>query len=444
MKPFIYAAMLQAGELLPDALVPDVPINISGFSPKNFDYTYAGAVPASQALGRSLNVPAVEMLHAYGEARFLDVLRSIGFTTFNKPAEHYGLSLILGGGETSLSELAGAYSSMARVLNHFKRSGGYNSADYSQPKFTEKEEPKTTYNGQPLYSASSVWFTMEALQKVNRPLERSGWQHFSSAGKIAWKTGTSYGFRDAWAIATTPEYVVAVWAGNSNGEGRAGLTGVTAAAPVLFDIIDLMPQSSWFLKPEKEITFIDVCKESGMRASPTCPHVEQREVPLAGLKTTACPYHQLVHLSSDRLWQVNASCYPPSQTVTDSFFVLPPGMEWYYRKLHPEYRVIPPLMMGCLSSDNNEIIELIYPKNLSRIFVPKELNGEMGKVVFEAAHRDMDTRIFWHLDGEFVAETSRFHQISLAPAPGEHAITLIDEKGVTIKKRFLIIAGLEK
>jgi penicillin-binding protein 1C len=443
MKPFIYAAMLNAGELLPDALVADVPINFSGFSPKNFDYTYSGAVAASQALGRSLNVPAVEMLHAYGEARFLDLLKSIGFTSFNKPADHYGLSLILGGGETSLFELAGAYASLARVLNHFNQFGGYNSDDYAHPYFTERKESKSVGKSQPVYSASSIWFTMEALQKVNRPLERSGWQHFSSAGKIAWKTGTSYGFRDAWAIATTPEYVVAVWTGNSNGEGRAGLTGVTAAAPVLFDILDLMPQSSWFSKPEKEITFIDVCKESGMRASPVCPHVEQEEVPLSGLKSIACPYHKLVHLSSDRNWQVNASCFPASEIIADSFFVLPPGMEWYYRKLHPEYRVIPPLMEGCLSSDNNEIIELIYPKNLSRIFVPNELNGEMGKVVFEAAHHDITARIFWHLDGEFVAETSRFHQISLAPSLGEHVITLIDENGVTIKKRFSIIAGHE-
>jgi len=443
MKPFLYAAMLHSGEILPNTLVPDIPVNFSGFSPKNFDYAYSGAVPASKALGRSLNIPAVEMLHIYGEARFLDVLRNIGFTTFNKPAEHYGLSLILGGGETSLFELAGAYSSMARVLNHYTVHGGYNSTDFSLPVFETKRPIKPAYNSQPVLSASSIWFTMNALQEVNRPLDRSGWQHFSSTEKIAWKTGTSYGFRDAWAIATTPEYVVAVWAGNSNGEGRAGLTGVTVAAPILFDIIDMMPKCGWFTKPEKEITFADVCAESGMRASTLCPHVIEAEIPLSGLKTTACPYHQLVHLSSDRLWQVNASCYPVGKIVADSFFVLPPGMEWYYRRIHPEYRLLPPLMEGCSFSGNNEIIELIYPRNLSRIYVPKELNGVIGKVVFEAAHRNTGVKIFWHLDGEFVAETDRFHQISLSPSTGDHLITLIDENGITIKKRFSIVSGFD-
>lgn len=441
MKPFLYAAMLNDGEMLPNTLIPDVPINYSGFSPKNYDYTYSGAVPASKALGRSLNIPAVEMLHTFGEARFLDVLRSLGFTTFNKPAEHYGLSLILGGGEASLFELGGAYASLARVLNHYNEHGGYCSDDYFHPAFFLKKPKKVDWNSQPVLSASAIWFTMNALQEVNRPLDRSGWQHFSSIEKIAWKTGTSYGFRDAWAIATTPGYVVAVWCGNSDGEGRAGLTGVTTAAPVLFDLIDLMPRCGWFAKPEKETTFVDVCAESGMRASPLCPHVVEVEVPLSGLKTEACRYHQLVHLSSDRLWQVNASCYPPGQMVTDSFFVLPPGMEWYYRKIHPEYRVLPSYMNGCEVSESNEIIELIYPKNLSRIFVPNELNGERGKVIFEAAHRNMNTKIFWHLDGEYVAQTDRFHQISLSPEPGEHTITLIDENGVTLKKRFSIVSG---
>lgn len=443
LKPFLYASMLHYGELLPNALVPDIPVNFSGFSPKNYDYTYSGAIPASKALGRSLNIPAVEMLHQFGEARFLDVLRSCGFSTFNKPAEHYGLSLILGGGEASLFELAGAYSSMARVLNHFNTHNGYFYGDISQPSFFQPEQKKVSYNSQPVLSASSIWFTMNALQEVNRPLERSGWQNFSSTGKIAWKTGTSFGFRDAWAIATTPGFVVAVWVGNSDGEGRPGLTGVSTAAPVLFDIIDLMPPSDWFVKPEKEITYIDICEESGMRASPFCPHVVSTEVPISGLKTSACPYHQLVHLSSDKRWQVNASCYPAGDIVTDSCFVLPPGMEWYYRKIHPEYRVLPPVKEGCAYAENYTILELIYPRNLSRIFVPRELNGEPGAVIFEAAHRNMDTRIFWHLDENYVGETNRFHQIALSPQPGEHTITLIDEHGNTLKKRFLVVAGFQ-
>ena len=118
MKPFLYAGLLSSGNMLPNALIPDIPTRFQGFRPENSDFTYSGAVPAGDALARSLNIPAVRMLQMYEEERFLDQLKGMGFTTFNKPASHYGLSLILGGGEASLWELAGAYASMARVLGN--------------------------------------------------------------------------------------------------------------------------------------------------------------------------------------------------------------------------------------------------------------------------------------------------------------------------------------
>ena len=443
LKPFLYAAMLQTGELLPNMLVKDVPVNFSGYSPQNFDFTYSGAVPAANALSRSLNVPAVEMLHQFGEARFLAVLRSYGFTTFNKSAEHYGLSLILGGGEASLLELAGAYASMSRILNHFNEHGGYHASDFKVPSLLPQlEEIHEKWDSQPIVSASSVWFTMNALQEVNRPEERSGWWNFSSSGKVAWKTGTSFGFRDAWAIATTPQYVVAVWAGNADGEGRAGLTGSKVAAPVLFDILDLIPKNNWFEKPVDEITSVEVCSESGYRTSAVCPGKITVEIPVSGLKTGACPYHYLVHLTNDRMWQVNTSCYSIGKMVHDSCFVLPPGMEWYYRKIHPEYKLLPPMYNGCQTLADYPMIELLYPRNLAKLYVPLEMNGELGKIIFEAAHRNMSSRLFWHLDGTYVGETNHFHQMALSPKPGEHLLTLIDTDGNSLKKRFFITGYL--
>ncbi|MBN1926190.1 MAG: penicillin-binding protein 1C [Prolixibacteraceae bacterium] len=445
LKPFLYAAMLQYGEILPNTLVKDIPINFSGYAPKNFDFSYSGAVPASRALSRSLNVPAVEMLVQFGEARFLDVLRSFGFTTFKYPAEHYGLSLILGGGEATLLELAGAYASMARVLLHYNEYGGYNNSDFRLPSvIPSSNEDRATWDDQPIISASSVWFTLRALQQVNRPDERSGWWNFSSSGKVAWKTGTSFGFRDAWAIATTSRYVVAVWAGNASGEGRAGLTGSKIAAPVLFDILDLLPKDTWFEKPLDEITTVEVCSESGYIASQFCPDKVNVEIPVSGLKTGACPYHRIVHLSKDRLWQVNSSCYSVAEMVQDSCFILPPGMEWYYRKLHPGYNVLPPIFEGCESPENYPMIELIYPRNLSKLYVPLEMNGERGRIVFEAAHRNMGTRIFWHLDETFIGETDHYHQMALCPAPGNHTLLLVDKDGNTLKKKFFIVTDVHR
>ncbi len=273
MKPFLYAAMQQSGDILPNSLVADIPTRFPGFSPKNFDLTYNGAVEAGSALSQSLNIPAVKMLQQYNPGRFLDVLKRTGFTTFNKPAAHYGLSIILGGGETSLWELAGAYASLSRVLNRYLDENNYYLEDYHFPVLEKKKQAEDilTEDPNPVHSASAIWLTYEALLKVNRPESETGWQYFSSAPVMAWKTGTSFGFRDAWAVGTTPKYVIAVWAGNADGEGRPGLTGITAAAPILFDLVNLTGTGDWFRTPYDDLTMIRVCKQSGHRAGTDCP-----------------------------------------------------------------------------------------------------------------------------------------------------------------------------
>lgn len=442
LKPFLYAAMLHHGELLPHALVPDLPVNFSGYAPKNFDASFSGAVPASQALSRSLNVPAVELLYRFGEARFLDQLRSLGFTTFNHDAGHYGLSLILGGGETTLIELAGAYASLARVVDHFGTYRGYRNSDFFRPMYYPSHAENKSWNDQPVLSAASVWCTFQSMQEVNRPEERSGWRFFSSSGQVAWKTGTSFGYRDGWAVAVTPQHVVAVWAGNANGEGRPGLTGTAAAAPLLFDILDLLPTTRWFNKPLEELTSTKICSESGYKASPYCPHQLSQDIPASGEKTLSCPYHRLVHLSADRCWQVNASCYPLSRMVTDSLFILPPAMEWFYRPLHPSYRTLPPFLPGCESDGQNSPIDLLYPLPLQKIFVPRELDGSPGKAVFEAVHRSEHKNLFWYLDDQFIGQTSLFHQVAVFPAYGEHVLTVVDSDGNQLKRRFFITSNL--
>jgi penicillin-binding protein 1C len=135
LKPLLYASMLHDGLILPNSLIPDVPTQIAGYHPENFDLGYDGAVPASNALSRSLNVPAVKLLQQYKYERFYDMLKKVGITTLKQPADHYGLSLILGGGENTLWELTGAYADMARVLNHYNKNGGKYSNQITIPLF---------------------------------------------------------------------------------------------------------------------------------------------------------------------------------------------------------------------------------------------------------------------------------------------------------------------
>ncbi|ASU34803.1 penicillin-binding protein 1C [Mucilaginibacter xinganensis] len=442
LKPVLYASMLHDGLLLPNSLMPDIPTQIAGYHPENFDLGYDGAVPASKALSRSLNVPAVKMLQQFKYERFYDVLQKMGVTTLKRPADHYGLSLILGGGENTLWELTGIYADMARVLNHYQKyNGKYNPADYHNPVYkinTETKQPDLEKSG--LLDAGSIFYTLQAMEEVMRPGEEMLWQQFSSSQRIAWKTGTSFGFRDGWAIGITPKYVVGVWVGNTDGEGRPNLTGISTAAPALFEIFRLLPVTrDWFEMPVGEMVKIKVCHQSGYRAGEYCDDQDEMWVPKSGLKVAVCPYHQLVHLSWDEKWQVTGNCTPPNQIVNKHWFVLPPSMEYYYKTKNYQYRVLPPFRPDCVQAENSAPMEVIYPKDGAKIYIPLEADGSRGRVIFNAAHRQKGVKIFWHLDNKYVGETTDFHQMAVNPPPGKHVLTLVDENGNTVHIEFEIL-----
>jgi penicillin-binding protein 1C len=440
LKPVLFAGMQQSGDLLPDMLVPDVPSRFPGFSPKNFDLSYSGAVPASYALSQSLNIPAVRMLQKYTPERLLDLFQNVGFTTFNKPAGHYGLSLILGGGETSLWELTGVYASLSRVLNRYNKEMKYSAGDYHPPLIVLNNGtiPEEAEDTDPPLNASSIWLTYEALKKVNRPEGEPGWQYFSSSPNLAWKTGTSFGFRDAWAVGTTPEYVIGVWAGNADGEGRPGLTGIAAAAPILFELVNIMEPAGWFIEPAGELTMIKTCSLSGFRAGPDCPETQEIPACINGLRSESCPWHKIIHLDKTGTMRVNADCVPPAAIRNEVWFVLPPVMEYFYRQKHPDYRVLPPYAPGCASDKSIPVMEFIYPASGIKIFIPRDQTGQPTRIIAEVAHRNPSRMIYWHLDEEYKGTTQFTHQIEILANAGNHVITVVDEEGNSIKCAFSI------
>jgi penicillin-binding protein 1C len=441
LKPFLYAAMQQSGDILPGTLVADVPTRFPGFSPKNFDQSYSGAVSAGTALSQSLNIPAVKMLQKYNPEKFLDLLHKTGFTTFDKPADYYGLSIILGGGETSLWELTGAYASLSRVLKSYLKNKKYFKEDFHPPLLTNGSQLNSvkTIETDPVLSASAIWLTYEALRKVNRPESEAGWQYFSSSPNLAWKTGTSFGFRDGWAVGTTPDYVIGVWTGNANGEGRPGLTGITAAAPILFDLFNLMERGSWFNSPDEDLTFIKVCAKSGFRAGTDCPETEEIPASINGLRSEVCPYHQIIHLNKSGTNQVNADCVPSNEIKNESWFVLPPAMEYFYRLKHPEYKPLPPVAKGCTLNKSIPVMEFIYPTAGVKIFIPRDQTGALTRVISEIAHRNPSKKIFWHLDNNYIGTTRYTHQIEIVTSSGYHALTAVDEDGNSVRCGFHII-----
>lgn len=439
LKPFLYAAMQQSGDILPNSIISDVPTRFPGFSPSNFDHSYNGAVAAGYALSQSLNIPAVKMLQKYDPDKFLTLLHKIGFTTFSKPADYYGLSLILGGGETSLWELTGVYASLSRVLNSYLNQGKYFSSDYHPPVLIQSvQSNEMTEDPDPPLNASSIWLTYEALQKVNRPEDQSGWQYFSSSSGLAWKTGTSFGFRDAWAVGTTPGYVIGVWAGNAEGDGRPGLTGLTAAAPILFDLAGIMPPVNWFNSPEGDLTFIKVCSESGFRAGPDCPETIEIKASESGLRSETCPYHRIIHIDRSSGYQVTTDCADEDNIVNIPWFVLPPSMEFFYHRKHPEYKTLPPVADGCTANRDISVMEFIYPTSGIRIFIPRDHTGSLTRIIPEIAHRIPAKKVFWHLDETYIGTTRNIHQIEMMAEKGDHLLTAVDEDGNMIKCSFSI------
>ncbi|HEV8511981.1 MAG TPA: penicillin-binding protein 1C, partial [Cyclobacteriaceae bacterium] len=330
LKPFLYAAMLTEGKMLQQTLWPDVPTFINGYAPKNFSKEYDGAVRANDALIRSLNVPAVHELRDYRYEKFYDLLTNIGITTLNQPADHYGLTLILGGAEGSLWDITGAFASMARTLNNYGERSGKNrycKKDFHAPVFIkpsdrlERPDGSTILEESSWLSAASIYLTFDALKEVYRPGEESGWRYFSSSKKIAWKTGTSFGFRDGWAVGVNPDYAVGVWVGNADGEGRPGLTGTETAAPVLFDLFSLLPGNSWFQIPYNEMSQVAVCSQSGMRATTLCEKPDTVWISHAGLQTLPCSYHKKIFLSSDKKFRLHSDCESISKMIEVSWFV---------------------------------------------------------------------------------------------------------------------------
>jgi len=441
LKPFLYAAMLNDALILPHTLVPDIPVQIGGFIPENYNLTYDGAVPANRALARSLNIPAVKMLQTYGFTPFYNLLRNLGLTTLTKPADHYGLAIILGGAEATLWDLVGIYGSMARILNRYNGEGQVLDEPENHPPViipTTTVRHHTGNRASP-FSPASIWLTFEAMVEAARPDEESEWQMFSSSRRIAWKTGTSFGNRDAWSIGVTPEYVVAVWVGNASGEGRSGLTGIGAAAPILFDIFKSLPATSWFRQPLTDMTKVAVCRYSGYRASTLCEPKDSIWIPKQGTRTPACPFHILVHLDKSGQYQVNSDCESPSEMKNVSWFVLPPVQEWYFRTKNPFYRMLPPFRNGCFQSGGSRNMDLIYPRDGSVLYVPVDLDGRTGSTVFRVAHHNPDATVYWHLDEKFLGMTKQVHQMALSPERGFHRLTLVDQNGETLGMGFEIM-----
>ena len=419
LKPFLYATALHRGDISPHQLLVDLPTIMGGFRPTNYTKTYDGAVPASKALSRSLNIPMVRLLREVKIEPFLKVCRDMGLKSISSGAHHYGLTVILGGGEVSLWELTSAYVSLAR--------GAKRDALPVGEIYITGPSQRTAL---PFDDASAFW-TLDALRDASRPTEEQGWENFAQPN-IAWKTGTSYGHRDAWSIGVSADYVVGVWVGNASGEGRPGLVGGQIAAPLMFEAFGLLPQSGWIENTYQNTVKVDVCLESGQLASVHCPNRVQQYWPL-NANQSPCPYHREIVLNAEGTHRIHRDCYN-SDIKKAYYFVLPPAMAWYYRQRKADYQPLPPWLAGCQPEASR--IEIIYPPNDAEVVLPRDRDGTLREVVLKAAHQSESETLYWDINGIFQGKTTIDHQLGVTLRPGTYVLTVSDGDGSSARVVF--------
>ncbi len=439
LKPLLYAAAFDDGLVAPESLVPDIPTRIAGYTPKNFDRSYSGAVKCSDALTRSLNIPAVRLLQSYGLPRFHEMLQELNFTTIDKSADHYGLSLILGGAEVSLYDLVNAYRGVSKSLKTFVESASqYDRSDYDRIHYQVVAQSRRLLSDKTIIDAGSIWQMLEVLSNVERPRAEAGWRSFANGRQIAWKTGTSFGHRDAWAIGMNGSHVVGVWVGNADGEGRPGLTGLNFAGPVLFDVFNSLESGDWYSMPYDDMEGLAICPQSGYRIGIGCVDTAMIALPISLSALATCDYHETVTTDMDGQYRVDRSCHQPSEIIQRSYFKLPAVQAYYYRKHSTDYVPIPPLKSGC-QSKVSVALDIIYPFDNADVSIPIDLNGERQRIVFSAAHTDPLATLHWHLDDQFIQATRGNHEISFAPPMGKHILFVIDQDGVEMRRRFEVV-----
>jgi penicillin-binding protein 1C len=422
LKPFLFAAMLDEGTLLPQMVLPDVPMNLYGFTPKNYSGEYWGAVPADKALQNSLNAPFVHLLREFGQQKFHALLKQLPLRGIVFDADHYGLSLIVGGSEASLFDVTNAYAKMGRKL------ASYVNENYNV-KVDDKESP---------FSAEAIAETFNVMKGLTRPVSQIGWGGFASSKQVAWKTGTSFGFKDAWAVGLTDRYAVGVWVGNSDGEGRPGLTGVGAAAPLLFDVVSKLNDSYRYPANTSESIEIEVCAESGYPKSEYCQNTKKIRACNVENHTGVCPYHKKVFLDESRQYRVLPDCYPVDQKCFEVYYVLPPVMEWFYKRHSPLFRPLPAFYPGCGTAHPDEVMAFVYPKSDAKVTIPIGIRGDRQQVIFEIAHRNPQKTIFWTLNDQFLGQTRLNHQMPIDVEKGTYRLRCVDEDGVELNRRIIV------
>lgn len=413
LKPLLYGLCMDEGLLTPKTIVNDVPVNYSGYAPENYDQKFNGFVTVEYALEHSLNIPSVKSLRQLGKDKLVHKLVQTGFAQVRKDQHKLGLSLILGGCGTTLEELTGLFSAFA------------NNGVYYQPQYTQAGSVPRKVQ---VLSPAANYMITNILSNVNRPDFPLNWQVTERMPKIAWKTGTSYGRRDAWSIGYNKKYTVGVWVGNFSGQGVAELSGANTATPLLFKIfntVDYDNNGDWFTPPA-DCALRQVCSETGLPPGSYCTNiVSDYFIPLTSA-TVVCDHLQEVKIAADGHISYCQGCAPATGYAKKMYRILSAEMQDYFLTNGIRFEAVPAHNPECERIFKGEGPRITAPLNGTEYYINKK-NPEPLQLT--AATGSDVSKIYWYVNDQFYRTTAPGEKQFFVPSEGPVKISCTDDKG---------------
>ena len=420
LKPFLYALAVERGEIVPDACLLDVPTDFAGYVAQNYDGRYHGRVTAREALRRSLNAPAVRLLSRVGLPPFHELLERGGITTLDRPRGRYGLPLVLGAGEVTLVELTNLYAALAD-------GGAY------RPLAWRAGAPVTA--AEPLVSRETAWLVTEILREVERPDLPAAWRLARDVPAVAWKTGTSYGHRDAWAVGYAGSYTIGVWVGNFDGAARQGISGAEHAAPLLFDLFRALDPGGAQSGGTQSggtpagrpaglrIESLEVCALSHQLPGAWCPGRTRIEYLPGRTRLDRCGYHRRIRVA-------DARGTPAFREVTRYPAEL---VAWWRREGHPlpDQPAVAMVAGPATGLAAGLAPRIVSPDAATPYHLRRDAPREHQRIALVAQAGLEVGRLYWYRDGLLVASGRPGERLFLDPRPGTHRLVVTDDQGRT-------------
>ena len=416
LKPLLYAVAFDKGILTPKSQLNDVPTNFGGYEPENYDLHFNGPVTVEYALANSLNIPAVKVLKELSTATFVNQLKRAHFMTVHKQAQDLGLSMILGGCGVTLEELT-------RLFSAFTQKGQLYPIRWLRE---GKENSQKIQKGEAIVSEEAAFLITNVLTQVTRPDLPTQFDNTYHLPRIAWKTGTSYGKRDAWSIGYNRRYTIGVWVGNFSGEGVPELSGANTATPLLFDLfntLDYNAPKGWFLAPD-QVSLRKVCAVSGMIPDEFCTHQIADYYIMGVSPYKRCTHRKWVFTNPEETYSYCGACMPATPTVKRHYPNLAPELLAFYEAKKIPYERIPPHYPGCERVFRQGAPLIVSPNANSEYYVQAD---EQIQLLCQPANDVKE--VFWYVNDKLVARSDPHTGVFVRLPLGKIKISCSDDKG---------------